>query len=196
MLIAVVVTLNLQQTTNLAPFFAVDALRGYLAFPVGVLVASFVSSYRINKPLVTFLLLAIAVCTVFTVLTPGFIDSTSAFIFIIAPALIILAQTETAQKLFRHSFWSHLSAISFNTYVWQSTLQVLLGLIAPRHRLLPDRRRHVSVHAARMDRGCPVPLPDRTSISQISAPVLELRLCPQIIPFSSGRAREGIFFFK
>lgn len=131
MLLAVIITQNLHQRINTLPFFNSEALRGYQAFPLGVLIASFISSYRINKPIVGLCIASVASSAAFIIFAPAFIDSSAAFIFLIAPALIILAQTDTAQKLFRHSFWSHLSAISFNTYVWQSTLQVLLGLIAP-----------------------------------------------------------------
>ena len=131
MLTVIVVTQNLLQKDYAVPFLQLDSLRGYQCFALGVLLGGFASSYRVHKPLAGLCTAVMAICAAFWIFAPAFIETKGSFVFLFSPALILLAQTDTAKKWFRHSVWGTLSAISFNVYVWHSTLQVLLALVLP-----------------------------------------------------------------
>jgi len=131
MVFVVIACQNLEYTYTGLPVFAGDPLRGMRCYALGMLLAGFVAKYQIRMPLAILCAALFAACVAFIVFAPAYIDADSAFVFIMCPALILLAQTSTAQRLFCHSAWRTLSSISFNVYIWQSTLQVLLALVAP-----------------------------------------------------------------
>lgn len=131
LLVVIVLAQNLLQKDCVMPFLRLDSLRGYQCFALGVLLGRFVAVYRVHKPLAGLCAAVIAVCIGFWMFAPAFIETTGSFVFLFTPALILLAQTEQAQKLFRHPLWGTLSAVSFNVYVWHSTLQAFLALVAP-----------------------------------------------------------------
>ena len=131
LLMVIVITQNLLQKDCIAPFFRLDSLRGYQCFALGMLLGGFVAAYRVHQPLAGLCTVVMAVCIGFWIFAPAFIETRGSFVFLFCPALILLAQTKTAQKMFHHSTWGTLSAISFNVYVWHSTLQALLALIMP-----------------------------------------------------------------
>lgn len=112
-------------------FMGYDTKRGYISFIVGGLVALFVSNYQITRPVKVLCAINIIVFIWFIIFAPGYIEAVSAFVFLFCPSLIILLQTDCAQRVFRHSIWQVMCEISFNTYVWHSPLQLFLTLVAP-----------------------------------------------------------------
>lgn len=113
------------------PFVQSQTLRGYQAFSMGLLLGFFVQNYRVNGPVKALAAGAVALFGLFAAFAPAYTDSDSTFVFLCVPGLILLAQTETAGKIFRHRFWSVLSEISYNTYVWHAAVQVFLCLFVP-----------------------------------------------------------------
>lgn len=113
------------------PFFESQAVRGYQAFSMGLLLGFFLQNYRLNGAVKALAAGGIALFAAFAAFAPAYTDPDSTFVFLCIPGLIILSQTETAQKIFRHRFWGTLSEISYNTYVWHAAVQVFLCLFVP-----------------------------------------------------------------
>lgn len=113
------------------PFVQAQTVRGYQAFSMGLLLGFFLENYKLNKPVVALSIGSIALFLGFVLFAPAYTEPDNTFVFLCIPSLILLSQTEAAKKLFRHRFWSVLSEISYNTYVWHLTVQIFLCLFVP-----------------------------------------------------------------
>ncbi|MBR2925276.1 MAG: acyltransferase [Clostridia bacterium] len=111
------------------PLFGMDAVRGYKAFFFGLLLAMFYHHFTLNRWLVSLCLAVMGIVVVFMVFAHGYTDYRMTFTYLFCPALILVMHTKPAQKLFGHSCWNHLSAISYHVYIWHNVLQLLLYTI-------------------------------------------------------------------
>jgi len=111
------------------PLFGDQAARGYQSFFFGLLLAMFYRHFALNRWLITLCLAVMGIVLVFIVFAPGYTDYRMTFTYLFCPALILIMHTSPLQKLFRHSFWGRLSAISYHVYIWHNVLQLLLYTI-------------------------------------------------------------------
>lgn len=113
------------------PFCNNWTLRGYQCFSIGLLLGSFVKHYRVNRPVAALCAAAMTFFVAAVCVAPGFMDPDMGFTYLFAPALIVLAQTQTAQRLFGHRVWGRLCEISYSTYLWHSPILLLLCTFVP-----------------------------------------------------------------
>ncbi len=124
------ITLWMRENKVWLPMFGNTNLRGYQCFSMGLLLAWFGKHYRITKPLVALCVSAIGLVWGFICFANSYIDSGKAFVFLVCPALIILAQTQTINRLCRHAVIRWLSDVSYSVYLWHVVVQILLYILA------------------------------------------------------------------
>ena len=123
--------LGLQKLDIRMPFIYGFNIRGFVCYTLGLLVAVLVQKYRVNRPLAALCCAGAAMYVLFAVFAHAYIDTTQAFILLFVPALVILAQTQSAGRIFKHGFWQKLSEISYNVYAWHLNVMLVLELAAP-----------------------------------------------------------------
>ncbi len=102
------------------PFFNWQIARGYYAFFFGLLLASYVKTYGINKGAVTASIISVVFFVLMFAFYPQYTQKFTNYMltFLLFPAVVILFETKVAGKIFRHKVWGTLSAISFEVYLW------------------------------------------------------------------------------
>ena len=123
--------LCIQEYSISFPFFRYDTARGYRAFFTGVLLSLYINNYGITK---AECVLSTAVLTLFALLLavrPSVVLANLQYVltFLVYPSIIFIMETPFVKNLFRHKFWSKLSAVSFNIYVWHLPFFVAVELI-------------------------------------------------------------------
>lgn len=112
------------------PFLRHEACRGYMAFFTGVLLSSALHGRRPGRPAVVLSLSAVIIMTALIVLDYDIMDYGLNYMmtFIYYPAVIVLAETGSAQKILNIKFFGILGQIAFGIYVWHFELNVLADI--------------------------------------------------------------------
>ncbi|WP_028236520.1 acyltransferase family protein [Pseudobutyrivibrio sp. MD2005] len=122
------------------PFLNSSSGRGYYAFFTGILLANFISANKesINK----YSLLAV----ILIMLTLGYIlyvrmdgqnfDDYYWLTFAFFSALIILAETKVAKKIFSSSFWSVIAKCAYDVFIWHVCMEMLYKYLLIRYPAL------------------------------------------------------------
>lgn len=111
------------------PLFADQAVRGYQCFFFGLLLAIFYDHFTLNRWLISLCVGIMGLVVAFIVFAHGYTDYRMTFTYLFCPALILVMHTKPVQRLFRHSLWGRLSAVSYHVYIWHNVLQLLLYTI-------------------------------------------------------------------
>jgi len=109
-------------------FYTYGTSRGYYAFFYGILLKKILDHIKISKSLVLGCLVLITGYGLLIIKTPTYATDGLYFImtFFIFPAIIVLLHTDFAKKIFKYKIIGTMSAISFNVYVWHSSLIIAL----------------------------------------------------------------------
>lgn len=112
------------------PFLRHEACRGYMAFFTGVLLSSVLSEHRPGRLSVILSLSAVVIMTLLIVLKYDIMDYGLNYMmtFIYYPAVIVLAETRSVQKILNRRLFGVLGQIAFGIYVWHFELNVLADI--------------------------------------------------------------------
>ena len=101
------------------PFLEAYNGRGYLAFFIGVILASYLDRTKINLSHIIASLIWLVVYGLYHVFGPHYLQYGKSFMvsMFIAPALVILLKTGVAEKIFKWKGWGELGKISFSMYL-------------------------------------------------------------------------------
>lgn len=110
------------------PFFNFYSSFGYYSFFTGVVLALALTRVRISKSLVAACVAVIAVVAVLLIRQHELVSADARYLmaFLVHPALLIIAQSPLAKRIFTHPCWGVLSQISFSVYIWH--LPLLMGI--------------------------------------------------------------------
>ena len=122
------------------PFLNWQVARGYYSFFFGLLLATYVNKYGINKRAIGLSITSV----LFFFLVFAFYRQYSQpytnymVTFLLFPALIILLETNVSRKIFRHKIWSTVSSISFEVFVWHIPLLLFAYFVMNLLKITPD----------------------------------------------------------
>lgn len=111
------------------PFLNVDAARGYYSFFTGVILANYLKRRRRVGRGCTAVALVVIALTAYTVvyytkeLSIPF-DDYFWLTFAFFPAIIVLAETDVAARLFCWRGWSFFAKFSFDVYIWHICFEI------------------------------------------------------------------------
>ena len=113
--IGVVCTLNEYSL----PFLEAYNGRGYVAFFSGVILASYLNRNEIGYKQIIASIICLLIYGIYHVFWPHYLEYGKSFMvaFFIAPSLVILLKTKTAEKIFSWKGWGELGKISFSMYM-------------------------------------------------------------------------------
>lgn len=116
-------------------FFNPGTYRGIYCFFTGILLAQYVYNFGVTKK--TALVCSGIVLTMIPIIAFKMYLLSSevefALSFLLFPALILLTETTTSKKIFRHDIWKLLGQFSYGVYIWHSVL--IMAMLSVTHIL-------------------------------------------------------------
>lgn len=115
------------------PFQTWQMARGYFSFFFGVLLAAFVARNVISKKLTAASIAVLVGAGILFYHKEYALREPYVYIltFLVFPALILLCETVTAKKIFRHKVWGTVGSITFHVYLWHSPMFPLMYCLLP-----------------------------------------------------------------
>lgn len=112
------------------PFMTPNVARGYYSFFFGLLLYDILMKYKINRFIkIISLLFVILIPILIHYDIPIFKDVNYLMTFLYYPALIIIFKYTRINKLFKKSFISTISEVTFDVYLWHNVLLLFMCLL-------------------------------------------------------------------
>lgn len=106
------------------PFLTNNTTRGYSSFFFGILLAGYVKRNGVSTKLVVIDCLSLTALMYLFFCEKSLVSHGLRYLlsFVFFPGLVLLTETNTVKRIFRHRFWGIWGQISFNAYIWHSPM--------------------------------------------------------------------------